>query len=67
MQFGRLTMSDTDLEIVGEAPDRALEFSVPHHRDQLVAGYATSRRNGGLVMDVPDYKAPVVTAPPHRP
>jgi len=67
MRFGRLTMTDTDLEIVGEAPDRALEFSVPHHRDQLVAGYAKSTRNGGLVMHVPDYKAPVVVAAPHRP
>ena len=67
MRFGRLTMTDTDLEIVGEAPDRALEFSVPHHRDQLVAGYAKSTRNGGLVMHVRDYKAPVVVAAPHRP
>jgi hypothetical protein len=72
MRFGRLTMSDTDLEIVGEAPERALEFSVPHHRGQLVAGYAKSKTNGGLVMHVPDYTASGVTtsrvtAPPHRP
>jgi hypothetical protein len=38
MRFGRPAMPDTDLEIVGEAPDRALELSLPHQKDQLVAG-----------------------------
>ena len=67
LRFGRLTMSDTDLEIVGEVADRAIELSVPHQKNQLVAGYATTRPNGGLVVHVPDYKAPAVSAPPHRP
>ena len=64
---GRLTLSDTDLEIVGEVADRAIELSVPHQKNQLVAGYAKTRPNGGLVVHVPDYKAPAVSAPPHRP
>ncbi|MCX6549676.1 MAG: hypothetical protein NTY02_01490 [Acidobacteria bacterium] len=64
MRFGRLTMSNTDLEIVGETPDDVLEFSVPHHMGQLVAGYAQTRANGGLIVHVPNYKAPAATTPP---
>jgi hypothetical protein len=67
MRFGRLTMTETDLVIVGEVPDRALELSVPHRKDQLVADYAKTRPAGGLVVHVPDYKSAGMTSPPHWP
>jgi len=65
-----MTMAKAGMDLsafVGEAADRDLAFSVPNHRDQLVAGYAKFKQNGGLVMHVPDYKAPSVMAAPHRP
>ncbi len=67
LRFGRLTMSNTDLEIVGEAPGNVFEFSLPHYMEQLVAGYSKTTSSGGLIARLPNYHAPAAPASPHRP
>ena len=53
--FGKLTMSESDLEVIDEDPGDPLDFSAEGWNRQLVAGYSkiTSRR--GLQAHVPDY------------
>jgi hypothetical protein len=55
LAFGKLTMSDTDLEIVDLDPDDPLDFSVDHWTEQLIAGYSKTLSNRGLRAFVPDY------------
>jgi hypothetical protein len=55
LAFGKLTMSETDLEIVDLDPDDPLDFSVDHWTEQLVAGYSKTLDNRGLRAFVPDY------------
>jgi hypothetical protein len=67
LRFGRLTMSDADLEIDDIDPGNPLAFSLEHYNDQLVAGYSTSTAGHGLVVHLPDLGAPpslVATARP---
>ena len=66
LRFGRLTMSDADLEIVDDARGDAFEFSLPHYLDQLVAGYSKTTPSGGLIVHMRNYQAPVMSAPPHQ-
>ena len=40
LQFGKLLMTNTDLELVDEDADDPFDFSVEHWNDQLVAGYS---------------------------
>ena len=68
LQFGKLLMTNTDLELVDEDPDDPFEFSVDHWNDQLVAGYSKTRPNGGLKAHMPDYndlKRPPAGKMPH--
>lgn len=55
LQFGKLTMADTDLELIDDDPKDPFDFSVDHWNDQLVAGYSKNTSNGGLKTHVPDY------------
>lgn len=55
LQFGKLTMTDTDLELVDEDPDDPFDFSVDHWNDQLVAGYSKNTPNRGLKAHMPDH------------
>jgi len=54
LRFGKLTMNDADLEIVG---DRAgpFEFFQREYQKQLVAGYSKNTPSGGLVSHMVDY------------
>jgi hypothetical protein len=54
LRFGRLTMSDADLEIDDNDPSNPFDFSLDHYNDQLVAGYATSTITHGLIVHMPD-------------
>jgi hypothetical protein len=38
LRFGRLTMTDSDLEIVDQSPSTPFDFSLPDYNRQLVAG-----------------------------
>jgi hypothetical protein len=55
LQFGKLTMTETDLELVDDDPDDAFDFSVDHWNDQLVAGYSKTTAARGLKAHMPDY------------
>jgi hypothetical protein len=55
LQFGKLTMRQTDIELVDEDPDDPFDFSIDHWNDQLVAGYSKNTTSGGLKAHMPDY------------
>jgi hypothetical protein len=55
LSFGKLTMSDTDLELVDMDPKDPFDFSVDGWNAQLVAGYSKTLPNHGLKAFMPDY------------
>jgi len=55
LQFGKLTMTNTDLELVDEDPSDPFDFSADQWNDQLVAGYSKNTPDRGLKAHMPDY------------
>jgi hypothetical protein len=55
VRFGKLTMTDADLQLIDADPADAFDFFPAHYNDQLVAGYSRSTPRGGLKVLVPDY------------
>jgi hypothetical protein len=55
LRFGKLTMSEADLELIDDDPSDPFDFSVDHWNDQLVAGYSKNTAGRGLKTHVPDY------------
>jgi hypothetical protein len=55
VRFGRLTMSDTDLELMDSTPADPFDFAIDHYNQQLVAGYSKMTPSGGLCVHMPDY------------
>ena len=55
IRFGKLTMSDADLELIDSDPADSFDFSIDHYQDQLVAGYSKMTRKGGLCVHIPDF------------
>jgi hypothetical protein len=55
LQFGKLTMTETDLELIDEDPEDPFDFSVDNWNDQLVAGFSKNTPDGGLKTRMPDY------------
>jgi hypothetical protein len=55
VRFGKLTMADTDLELIDADPADPFDFALEHYNDQLVAGYSKSTKQGGLCVHMPDY------------
>lgn len=54
LRFGKLTMTDTDLEIVDQSPGNPFDFSLPEYNRQLVAGYSKNTPSHGLIVFMPD-------------
>ena len=54
LRFGKLTMNDADLEIVGDRPGW-FNFFQGEYQKQLVAGYSKNARANGLVAHMVDY------------
>ncbi|HEY1342213.1 MAG TPA: hypothetical protein VGF59_32115 [Bryobacteraceae bacterium] len=54
LRFGKLTMTDADLEIVGDRPG-VFDFFQREYQKQLVAGYSKNTRANGLVAHMADY------------
>jgi hypothetical protein len=54
VRFGKMTMNDTDLELIDADPADPFDFSIDHYQEQLVAGYAKLTKLGGLCVHVPD-------------
>jgi len=55
LSFGKLTMTETDLEVVDEDPRDVFDFSVDRWNEQLVAGYSKTTADRGLRAHMPDY------------
>jgi len=55
LSFGKLTMTDTDLELVDMDPKDPFDFSVDRWTAQLVAGYSKTLPNRGLRAYMPDF------------
>jgi hypothetical protein len=55
LQFGKLTMTETDLELVDEDPGDPFDFSIDDWNEQLVAGYSKNTPNRGLKAHMPDH------------
>ncbi|HEY3132911.1 MAG TPA: hypothetical protein VGL91_25900 [Acidobacteriota bacterium] len=55
LRFGKLTMTNADLQIVDANPKDDFDFSLEHYNRQLVAGYSKNTPNFGLVVFMPDY------------
>jgi hypothetical protein len=53
--FGKLTMAETDLEVLDDDPADPLDFSVSGWNQQLVAGYSKITARRGLQAHVPDF------------
>jgi hypothetical protein len=55
LRFGKLTMSDADMELIDADPSDVFDFWPEKYLDQLVAGYSKNTRSGGLLVYMPDY------------
>jgi hypothetical protein len=55
LRFGKLTMSDVDLQLIDQKPRDWFDFYPAKYQIQLVAGYSKSTLSGGLKTYMPDY------------
>ncbi|HEY7472478.1 MAG TPA: hypothetical protein VIE68_09040 [Gemmatimonadota bacterium] len=55
IRIGRMTQTDADLRILDADPSDPFDFFGDRMNDQLAAGYAKMRADGGLTMFVPDF------------
>ena len=55
IRFGRLTMSDADLQLIDGDPGDAFDFVPLKYRDQLIAGFSRNTGNGALRTTMPDF------------
>ncbi len=55
IRFGKLTMSDADLELLDETPADPFDFAMDQYQDQLVAGYIKATKAGGMCAYMKDY------------
>jgi hypothetical protein len=55
LTFGKLTMTETDLELVDDDPNDPFDFSVDRWNEQLVAGYSKVTATRGLKAHMKDF------------
>jgi len=55
IRFGKLTMSNADMQLIDADPRDPFDFSPPHYEAQLVAGYSRNTPRKGLQVYMPDY------------
>jgi hypothetical protein len=55
IRFGKLTMSDADMQLIDADPSTPFDFFPAHYEAQLVAGYSRNTRRKGLQVYMPDY------------
>jgi hypothetical protein len=66
LRFGRLTMTDTDLQLVDGDSSDPFDFFPERYQRQLIAGYSKNAPPGGLITFMPDQNQsarPLVVAP----
>jgi len=54
MQFGKMFMVHSDMEVVDMTPSDPFDFDIDHYREQLVAGYHRTLPDDGLLVFMPD-------------
>jgi hypothetical protein len=57
LRFGKLLMSDTDLQIVDGDPTDAFDLNLKEYAKQLFAGTSRTLPNLGLRVEMPDYES----------
>lgn len=55
VRFGKLTMDDTDLQLIDDDPADPFVYSLADNLQQLVAGYSRTQPDDGLVVWMPDF------------
>ncbi len=55
IRFGKLTMSDADLQLIDADPRDPFDFFPERYNDQLVAGYSKNTPRHGLKTFMPDF------------
>jgi hypothetical protein len=55
LRFGKLTMNDTDMQLIDINPQNPFDFYLEHYKEQLVAGYTKTTPAFGLRVFMPDY------------
>ena len=55
LQFGKLTMNDTDMVLIDPDPRDPFDFYLDHYKEQLVAGYSKTTDSFGLRVFMLDY------------
>jgi hypothetical protein len=55
LKFGKLTMANTDLELVDMDPKDPFDFSARRWNDQLIAGFSKNTPSRGLKAHMPDF------------
>lgn len=55
IRIGRMTQTDADLRILDADPRDPFDFFADRMNEQLAAGYAKLRADGGLTMFIPDF------------
>jgi hypothetical protein len=55
IRFGKLTMADTDIQLLDMTPNDPFDFAIDHYQDELVAGYIKVTKAGGMCAYMPDY------------
>jgi hypothetical protein len=55
IRFGKLTMSQADMQLIDADPRDPFDFSPPHYEKQLIAGYSRNTARKGLQVFMPDY------------
>jgi hypothetical protein len=55
LKFGKLTMSDADMELIDADPSDPFDFYPARYTEQLVAGFSKNTRQGGLKVYMPDF------------
>jgi hypothetical protein len=55
IRFGKLTMSDADMQLIDANPQNAFDFFPARYEAQLIAGYSRNTPRKGLQVFMPDY------------
>ncbi len=55
LQFGKLTMNDTDMVLIDSDLKGPFDFYLDHYMEQLVAGYSKTTRENGLRVYMVDF------------
>lgn len=64
IRFGKLTMSDADMQLIDADPSTPFDFFPARYEAQLVAGYSRNTARKGLQVFMPDYSKIRPLAPP---